>query len=158
MTVAATPGLAPIDRRTARRIAADLVADLESGADALRTRESRGREARRDRRLAGPALGPHRQGKGSSIDGSDSTRRRRVALRLEPGKGQGPPLVVATLHGTSQTARYAAGDGAFMFRSTPRDVVRTFELVQSGSRYLVTGVRGAAAGRPTMAASPRRSP
>ena len=39
-----------------------------------------------------------------------------------------------------------------MYRSTPRDVVRTFELVQSGSRYLVTGVRGGAAGRPTVAA------
>src|SRR4029079_9506565 len=38
VTVAATPGLAPIGRGTAHRIAGELVADLESGAEPLPTR------------------------------------------------------------------------------------------------------------------------
>ena len=151
VTVAATPGLAPIGRGTAHRIAGELVADLESGADALRTRS----HAAARRGATGDWLarlwGRIDSAKGASIE-VPLYEAETVALRLEPGKGQGPPLVVATLRGTSQTARYAAGDGAFMYRSTPRDVVRTFELVQSGSRYLVTGVRGGAAGRPTVAA------
>jgi Na+-translocating ferredoxin:NAD+ oxidoreductase RnfD subunit len=146
-----TQGLAPIDRTTARRIAADLVADLESGSSALRARD----RAAAKRGATGDWLselwGRMDRSKGSSID-VPIYEAERVGLRLEPGKGQGPPLVVATLHGTSQTVRYAAGDGRFMFRSAPRDVVRTFELVQSGRRYLVTGVRGGAAGRPTVAA------
>jgi ASPIC and UnbV/FG-GAP-like repeat len=146
-----TQGLAPIDQATARRIAADLVADLESGSSALRARD----RAAAKRGATGDWLselwGRMDRSKSGSID-VPLYEAERVGLRLEPGEGQGPPLVVATLHGTSQTVRYAAGDGSFMFRSAPRDVVRTFELVQSGSRYLVTGVRGGAAGRPTVAA------
>src|SRR4029078_7573791 len=44
------------------------------------------------------------------------------------------------------------GPGSSMYRSPPGSVVSTFALVRSGSRYLVTGVRGGAAGRPTVAA------
>ena len=144
MTVAATPGLAPIGRGTARRIAGELVADLESGADALRKRSHAGARRGATGDWLAQLWGRIDRAKGASIE-VPLYEAETVALRLEPGKGQGPPLVVATLRGTSQTARYSAGDGAFMYRSTPRDVVRAFELVQSGSRYLVTGVRGGAA-------------
>jgi hypothetical protein len=151
VTVAATQGLAPIDRATARRIAGDLVIDLENGSEALRTRS---RAAAR-RGAAGDWLsqlwGRIDRAKGASID-VPLYEAESVGLRLEPGEGQGPPLIVATLHGTSQTARYGAGDGAAKYRSTPHHVVRRFELVQAGSRYLVTGVRGSTGGRPTVAA------
>ncbi len=147
VTVAATQGLAPIDGAMARRIAADLVADLRSGSESLRSRD----RAAAKRGAAGDWLselwGRIDRAKGGSID-VPSYEAEQVGLRLEPGKGQGPPLVVATLSGTSQTARYAPEDGRFMFRSAPRDVVRTFELVQSGGRYLVTGQRGLHRGAP----------
>ena len=151
VTAAPTNGLAPIGGVTATRIAADLVADLRSTAAALRTRD---RAAVRDG-ATGEWLSELwsriDRAKGDSID-VPVYDAKRVALRLEPGKGQDPPLVVATLHGTTQTARYAAGDGSFMFQSAPRDVVRTFELVRDGNRYLVTGVRGRTAARPTAVA------
>ena len=139
-------------------IAADLVADLRTASESLR---------RRDRAAAKRgATGDWLAELWSRIDAakggpstSRATRRSASRLRLEPGKGQGPPLVVATLSGTSQTARYAPEDGSFMFRSAPRDVVRTFELVQSGGRYLVTGVRGPhRRGAPPSPPSRRRSP
>jgi Na+-translocating ferredoxin:NAD+ oxidoreductase RnfD subunit len=151
VTVAPTPGLAPIGTTTARRIAADLVADLRDGSDALRRRD---RAAAR-RGATGDWLaelwGRIDRAKGVPIDVARYDAEQ-VGLRLEPSKGQSPPLVVATLTGTSQTVRYAAGDGRFMFRSAPRDVVRSFELVSRDGRYLVTGVRGRRAGQPTVAA------
>ena len=110
VTVASSPGLAPVDRRTARRIAADLVTDLEVAAEALRTR-NRARAARRgDRKLARRPLEPHRR----------VARRRGRGRDLRPGphppsararRGQGPPLVVATLHGTTRTTTYGASGG-----------------------------------------------
>ena len=151
VTFAATQGLAPIGDAMARRIAAELVADLRSGSESLRKRD----RAAAKRGATGDWLselwGRIDRAKGTSID-VPIYEAEQVGLRLEPRKGQGPPLVVATLRGTSQTARYAPGDGRVMFRSAPRDVVRTFELVQSGGRYVVRGVRGRTAGRPTVAA------
>jgi Na+-translocating ferredoxin:NAD+ oxidoreductase RnfD subunit len=151
VTTAATKGIAPIDRATARRIAGDLVTDLRSTSAALRTRDRAAAKTGATGEWLSELWSRINGAKGDSID-VPVYEAERVALRLEAGKGQGPPLVVATLHGTTQTARYATGDASLMFRSAPRDVVRTFELVQDGNRYLVTGVRGGAAGRPTVAA------
>ena len=151
VTVAATQGIAPIDDAMARLIAADLVADLRSGSESLRKRD----RAAAKRGATGDWLaelwGRIDRAKGGSID-VPIYEAEQVGLRLERRKGQGPPLVVATLKGTSQTARYAPDDGRLMFRSAPRDVARTFELVQNGGRFLVTGLRGRTTGRPTVAA------
>ena len=151
VTVAATQGIAPIDDAMARLIAADLVADLRSGSESLRKRD----RAAAKRGATGDWLaelwGRIDRAKGGSID-VPIYEAEQVGLRLERRKGQGPPLVVATLRGTSQTARYATDDGRLMFRSAPRDVARTFELVQNGGRFLVTGLRGRTTGRPTVAA------
>ncbi len=151
VTTVATKGLAPIDGATAKRIAGDLVLDLRSSAAALRARDRAAARTGATGEWLSELWGRIDRAKGDSID-VPLYEAERVALRLEAGRGQGPPLVVATLHGTTQTARYATEDGSFMFRSAPRDVVRTFELVQSGRRYLVTGVRGRSGGRPTVAA------
>jgi Na+-translocating ferredoxin:NAD+ oxidoreductase RnfD subunit len=141
VTVAATAGIAPIGDATARRIAAELVADLSSAADALRARD----KGRAGEGAAGPWLAELWRridaASGAAIE-VPTYSAEAVRLRLERGKGQGPPLVVATLTGTSRTTRYTASSAAPMRHGEPRDVVRTFELVQSGNRYLVSGVRG----------------
>lgn len=150
VTVAATDGLAAIDATQAKRIAADLVTDLSAAAEALRTRD----RTTAKRGATGDWLSQLWRridaARGAPID-VPTYEAERVRLRLEPGEGQGPPLVVATLSGTGQTARYGSSSGELLYRSEPQRVVRTFEIVQSGSRYLVTAVREASAG-PTVPA------
>jgi Na+-translocating ferredoxin:NAD+ oxidoreductase RnfD subunit len=149
VTVVPTEGLARIDDATARRIAAGLVADLESGADALRTRNRAAAKQGATGDWLADLWGRIDAAQGDPID-VPTYDAQRVRLRLEARKGQGPPLVVATLAGTWQTARYGSDPRAFLYRSEPQDVVRTFEIVQSGPRYLVTRIRGVSAG-PTVA-------
>jgi hypothetical protein len=75
-----------------------------------------------------------------------------VRLRLEPGTGQGPPVVVAALTGTSQTATYGADGASPVSRGDVKRVARTFELTAGeGGRYLIAAVRGAAAPAPELA-------
>ncbi len=142
VTVVSSPGLAPVDRRTARRIAADLVTDLEVAAEALRTRD----RARASRAASGTWLADL----WSRIDASrggvvevPTYDADRIRLRLEPGEGQGPPLVVATLFGTIRTATYGASGGQLATQAEPVAIERTFEIVEHGGRYLVVAVRGA---------------
>ena len=142
VTVASSPGLAPVDRRTARRIAAALVTDLEVSAEALRTR-NRARAAR-------AATGSWLADLWSRIDASRGGAvevvtydPHRIRLRLEPGEGQGPPLVVATLHGTTRTTTYGASGGEPVAQGEPVEIQRTFEMVEHGGRYLIAAVRGA---------------
>jgi hypothetical protein len=140
VTVAASPGLAPIGASTARRIAADLVTDLELAARAVRRRDRTG--------ATNAAAGTWLASLWKQIDGSrdgvahvETYTPERILLHLEPGDGQGPPVVVATLVGTSRTATYG-GAAAPVSVGAPRDVARTFELVEHDGRYLVLAVRG----------------
>jgi Na+-translocating ferredoxin:NAD+ oxidoreductase RnfD subunit len=141
VTTVASPGLAPIDEPTARRIAAELVVDLSSAAEALRTR---------DRERAGDgATGAWLADLWRRIDAARTApievptyEAERIGLRLARGKGQGPPRVLATLSGEIQTTTYARSGEAPVRRTAPQDVVRTFEVVLRGNRYLVTSVRG----------------
>ena len=142
VTVVSSPGLAPVDRRTARRIAADLVTDLEVAAEALRTRNRA--------RASDAATGQWLAELWSSIDASrgeavDVTTydADRIRLRLERGEGQGPPLVVATLLGTTRTARYGVSGAQLASEGEPVAVERTFEMVERAHGYLVFAVRGA---------------
>jgi Na+-translocating ferredoxin:NAD+ oxidoreductase RnfD subunit len=147
VTVERSPGLAPIDAPTARRIAAALVADLSRSADALR---------RRDRPAArAGATGAWLADLWRRIDASrggtievPTYEATHVRLRLERGKGQGPPLVIATLTGTAQTATYGPSIARPVRRGAVSPVVRTFEVASTGGRYLVADVRGAAAAAP----------
>ena len=142
VTVVSSPGLAPVDRRTARRIAADLVTDLEVAAEALRTRNRA--------RASDAATGQWLAELWSSIDASrgeavDVTTYDAdgIRLRLERGEGQGPPLVVATLLGTTRTARYGVSGAQLASEDEPVAVQRTFEMVERAHGYLVFAVRGA---------------
>ncbi len=141
VTVAPTPGLATVDPATARRIAADLVADLSRSADALRERDRLGaREGATGAWLA-DLWRRIDAARGGTID-VPSYRATGVRLHLEPGEGQEPPVAVATLTGTSQTATYDASAASPVRRGEPHRVVLTFEVAPSGGRYLVSDVRG----------------
>jgi Na+-translocating ferredoxin:NAD+ oxidoreductase RnfD subunit len=141
ISTTSTAGLAPIPNAIARRVVADLVVDLENEADALRTR---------DRRLAARgATGGRladlwtqiRAARGGPID-VPTFETRHVRLGLKPGEGQGPPIVVARLSGTSQTTTYAASPGRAVSRTEPRRFVRIYELTRANGRYLIATVRG----------------
>jgi len=142
VTVVSSPGLAPVDRRTARRIAADLVTDLDVAAEALRTRNrARASEAASGRWLA-DLWSTIDASRGGVID-VQSYDADRIRLRLEPGDGQGPPRVVATLFGTVRTASYGASGAQLVTQAEPVEIQRTFEIVEHGGRYLIAAARGA---------------
>jgi hypothetical protein len=142
VTVVASDGLAvQIDRRTAQRIASDVVADLRIESDAL---------ARRDLdRVADGADGARLAGLWQQIRVAGATvvvpeyDIRRVRVRLEPGQGQGPPLVVAMLEGTVVLATYTGSPPAVQQRTDPAPFEGTFELEPRNGRYLITRSRGA---------------
>jgi ASPIC and UnbV/FG-GAP-like repeat/NQR2, RnfD, RnfE family len=141
VTVAAAEGVAKVDEPTARRIAAELLADLSIAADALRTR---------DRERAGDgATGAWLADLWRRIDTAGTAtidvptyEAERIGLRLERGEGQGPPLVVGTLTGTSRTATFDGSSPEPVSRTAPRDIVRRFELALTGNRYLIASVHG----------------
>ena len=91
-------GVAPIDRRTARTIGRDVVADLHDEAEALRLRD-------RPRAAAG-ATGEWLAALWEQIgaaEGSEITVPvydvREIRLTVEPGDDQGPPTISARLRG-----------------------------------------------------------
>jgi Na+-translocating ferredoxin:NAD+ oxidoreductase RnfD subunit len=146
-------GLAPVDTATARRIAVDLVGDLEIAADALRTRNRA--------RASDGATGTWLAELWRRIDGAKGGRVEvttydadRIRLRLERGEGQGPPRVVATLTGTSRTASYEPSATTPVLAGAAQSVVRTFDVVEHDGRFLVTAVRGEAGAAAPIPASP----
>jgi Na+-translocating ferredoxin:NAD+ oxidoreductase RnfD subunit len=130
ITVAASEGVAPIDRRTSRRIARDILADLRSEEGALR---------RHDRNLA--AAGATGEWLATLWQRIDSTQGveiavprydvRRLRLTLRPGDNQGPPTIAAQLRGT-----VSVGEGE------PQPFRRTVELVLERGRYRIASSRG----------------
>src|SRR5215218_4794343 len=127
VTVAPAAGIAPVDRRTAERIARDVVADLANEADALRRRDRDAATAGADGvRLA--ALW-QQIGAGRAIVIPRYTVEA-VRVTLEPSDGQAPPTVVARVHGTR---------GA---EETEQPFTQTLELVLKEGRYLITAARG----------------
>ena len=152
VTVASGKGVAAIDDATARRVAAAFVADLGDAAESLRARD----KASARRSATGSWLAELWRridaGRNGTLDVA-TYDAERVRLRLERGKGQGPPLILATLTGKSQTTTYGRSAAVVVRRDEPQPVVRTFELVATGGRYLVSGVRGEAERAPTRAAA-----
>ena len=106
-----------LDRRTARRIAADLVVDLRRRAAAQKNR-------------------------GLPVT---TYRLDRMRVWLESGAGQGPPIAVAAVTGTRQVAVYAGSPPRLVRRSRPSAFGQTYELRLQSSHYRIGRVRGAAA-------------
>jgi ASPIC and UnbV/FG-GAP-like repeat len=151
VTVAAAKGVARPDGPTARRIAAELLANLSSAAEALRTRDRQ--RARNGATGAWLADLWHRiDMAGAATIDVPTYEADRIDLLLERGDGQGPPLVVATLTGMSRTATFGGSGAEPVSQTAARDVVRRFELVPSRSGYLITAVRGEPTSTGTLAA------
>ena len=133
-----------LDRKTSRRIAADLAADLrlETVALSLRrlgalARASIGDEQDALNRQVGKAAG-------GTIDVPEY-RLDRIRFHLEAGHGQGPVIAVGTLDGTMTLTAYKGVPPVVMHRDTPAPLRETLELQEDGGRWLVAHVRS---GRP----------
>ena len=150
MTIGRRRRRAQIDRPTARRIARDLVADLRPEARrSQRAMPKAGQRSGPATWLAGCGGGSGRRGRAVVVP---TYRVERMRLTLEPGEGQGPPIVVATLHGTRQlTPTPAPADGVSSERR--RRFRETFEL-----RSTTAACSSRASGGPRRRAAPRRRP
>jgi Na+-translocating ferredoxin:NAD+ oxidoreductase RnfD subunit len=130
-----------LDRGMAVQIANDVVADLRLEAEALSLRD--------EERAASAASGPRLQELWQVIRAAGSTMVvpeydiDRVRIALEPGEGQGSPLVVAALEGAVTLATYAGTPPAVQERAQPEAYEGTFELELAGERYLILRSRGA---------------
>ena len=69
-------------------------------------------------------------------------RVEHVTLTLEPGDGQAPPLVVATISGTRELVTYSGSPLAVEERGDPGPFEQTLELELQDGRYLIVGSRG----------------
>ena len=116
----------PADRAGPRRRSRERV----GGAPPPRPRARDGGSRRRPPRRA---VAADRRSDAEQRTTSRATRVKRVLVSLEPGDGQAPPTVVATVSGTVQRGGAASR------------LAETFELVLKDGRYLITAVRGSAA-------------
>jgi ASPIC/UnbV protein/VCBS repeat protein/NQR2/RnfD/RnfE family subunit of NADH-ubiquinone oxidoreductase len=131
--------VATIDEATARTIARDLLADLETESKALK---------HGDKKLAAQAAsGTWLATLWSLIRTSPSqvTVGRydvdRVVMSLRRGAYQGPPTVVANLQGTVVVSTYGHGT-TFVSRREPKRFRRTVELALENRRYRIVRSEG----------------
>ena len=66
----------------------------------------------------------------------------RLRLTLEPGEGQGPPLVVATASGSVAVSRYEGSPSQLVLEDEATGFQKTFELLLTDGRFVIVGVRG----------------
>ena len=140
VTIVSRSGVAPIDRRTARTIARDVVADLRDEAEALRLRDRH--------RAAEAATGEWLAALWEQIDAAEGRSTavpvydvRTIRLTVVPGDDQAPPTIVARLEGTVEVE---GGDAPTGFR-------RTVELVLERGRYRIASSQGGSPAAPTSA-------
>ena len=142
VTILPVEGVMTVDRPTATRIAADLVADLRIAADAMRRRDrERATEGATGQRLAALWRSLSAAGDGPIV--VPEYRVERVTIALEPSEGQAPPGVVAKASGTVRQATYAGSPSVVTRRAAPTAFAETFELSHQDGRYLIAGSRGA---------------
>ncbi len=129
-----------IDRRTALRIANDVVTDLRIEAEALRGRDlERASAGAGGDRLA--TLWQRIESAGAAVV-VPGYQVERMTVTLERGDGQDLPLVLATLEGTVELVTYAGSPPAVESRVDPEPFEQTLELVLENGRYLIVGSRG----------------
>ncbi|MGH3135058.1 MAG: FG-GAP-like repeat-containing protein [Gaiellaceae bacterium] len=141
VTVTPSVGVASqIDRRTALKIANDVVTDLRIEAEALIGRDlERARAGAGSDRLA--ALWQRIDSAGTAVVVPEyHVEHMRVTLEL--GEGQGPPIVVADLEGTIELATYTGSPAVVRQRRGPTHFEQTLELALEGERYVIVGSRG----------------
>jgi hypothetical protein len=129
-----------LDRPTADRIAADLVADLRLQTTALvhRDRDALARSATFDRL---PQLGQLIRSSANAPIRVPSYRLDRMRVWLEPGHGQGAAIAVAALEGSQQVTVYAGRDEQLVSRQAPAAFRQTLELQEDSGRWLVARIR-----------------
>jgi Na+-translocating ferredoxin:NAD+ oxidoreductase RnfD subunit len=144
-----------LDRKTARRIAADLVGDLQLQTTALSNRRT-GALARASTGDEQNALATQiRAAAGGPIE-VPAYSVEHVRLHLEAGHGQGPAIAVATLAGKLQLTAYKDVPPTVVRRDEPVALAETLELQEDAGRWLVAHVRS---GRPVaVPATPPPSP
>ncbi len=130
-----------LDRKTARRIAGDLVADLSLQTTALSNR--------RPQALSRAAIGDVLNGLQAQLKGGSggdvvvpAYRLDRMRVWLERGHGQGAAIAVAAIAGTRQLSVYRDA-AAVVRRAAPAPFNQTLELQLDQGRWLVAHVRGA---------------
>ena len=147
VTTSVAAGVQPLGRATARTIAAALVRGLDDAAVTLRTRNA----PRAQRTATGAWLADLWRriddARGSEI-AAPVYELDGIRLRLEPGDGQGPPVVLASVTGMRRTPFFAGSPARLMREGEPERIALTFELVAQNGRYLVSALRDA----------PRRQP
>jgi ASPIC and UnbV/FG-GAP-like repeat len=129
-----------LDQPTALRVARDLMADLRVEGEALRRRdEKRAATAATGARLAELWRTIRAAGRPVAVPEYDVAT---IRLSLEPGEGQGPPTIVATLAGTVRFATYAGSPGVVTARTDRSRFEQAFELQAEHGRFLIAQARG----------------
>jgi hypothetical protein len=132
-----------LDHKTARRIAADLVADLRVQTAALARRDPKAleRAATFDRLPELQTEIRHAAGRPIVVP---AYRLDLMRIHLEAGNGQGPAIAVTALDGTRQLTTYSLPPATVVRRERPARFRQTLELQQDESRWLVARVRESA--------------
>jgi hypothetical protein len=144
-----------LDQKTARRIAADLVANLQLQTAALSNR--------RTQSLAKATIGDELNALGRQIRTSArgtidvaAYRLERMRIWLERGHGQGEAIAVASVQGTRQLTAYKDVPPTVVRRDEPVAFREILELQLDGGRWLIAHVRS---GRPVpLVPVPKASP
>ncbi len=127
-----------LDAQTANAIARDLVADLDLQARALRQHDlGLASQAAESAMLASL----RRQIAGASTQPVEVPLYRidRLSLELQPGKDQGPPTVVARAEGLVQRIAYRGLPATAVRQGGQTAFSDTFQLQQTGGRFLLVG-------------------
>ena len=136
-----TAGIAPLAHSTAQQIAQDVVADLQTESEALRTRDPDHAAAGADGAQLASLWAEIRAGRGAPVTVPEY-RVESVGVTLEPAEGQSPPTVVATVAGTVELVTYEGSPPRAVARGEAEDFSRTFELSVKNGRYLIARGRG----------------
>ena len=130
-----------LDRKTARQMAANLVAGLQLQAEAL---------ARRDVKALGktatfvrlPELRRQVWAAGSGPIVVPTYRLDKLNLRYSLGQGQGGAIAVATMHGSEQLTTYVGLPPKVVRRDRPTAFRQTIDLQQNGTPWLIARIHG----------------
>ena len=134
-----------LDRRTANVIAGDLIADLRTRADALAQRSAGHASAGLSGAMLADVQQRIRSAQGHEIV-APTYRIDRVSLELEPGEGQGPPTILATVAGLVQQEVYTGSPAKLDRRGDPAPFTGTFELGAGGPGYVIVNASGVTPG------------